>query len=97
MEFIRIYYIEKGSIQVLDTVHTPTYFFFSKTAHRMFLTLIINLGCLRGKKLAQLDFSGGKCHFDDNSQKDPKNRVFQILQKNLFHSLLHFLGLNHAP
>ena len=55
---------------------------FSKTTHRFFLKLLMKLGSLKGKKLAELDFGGGESHFGNNAQKYPENRVIWILQKN---------------
>ena len=56
--------------------------FFSKKAGRIFLKLLMKLGCLKGKKLAELDF-WEKSHFEGNAQKYPENSVFWILQKSI--------------
>ena len=55
---------------------------FSKTAHRIFLKLLMKLGYLQGKKLTDLGFLEKNTIFLDNAQKHPKVRVFWILQKN---------------
>ena len=43
---------------------------YSETAHRIFLKLLIKLGCVKGKKLTELDFLG-------------KNIIFGIMPKNI--------------
>ena len=49
---------------------------FSKTAHRIFLKLLMKLGCLNGKKQIRPGFR-------DNDQKHQiKNRVFEFCEKN---------------
>ena len=54
---------------------------FSKTAHRIFLKLLMKLVCLKGKKLTELDF-WGKSHFGDNAQNHSKNRVLDFQKKS---------------
>ena len=54
---------------------------FSKTAHRVFLKLLMKLGAVRVKIWLRRIF-WEKCHFEDNAQKHPKN-FFWILQKKI--------------
>ena len=54
---------------------------FSKTAHRIFLKLLMKLVCLKGKKLTELDF-WGKSHFGDNAQNHSENRVLDFQKKS---------------
>ena len=68
---------------------------FSKTAHKIFLKLLI-LRCLEGKKLTEPDF-WEKISFWEHCPKLPENRDFWILRKKICHWCIDFIGLNHAP
>ena len=53
---------------------------FSKMAHRIFLKLLMKLGCLKGKKLMKPYF-WEKSLFGDYALKHPENKGFWIFQK----------------
>ena len=53
---------------------------FSKMAHRIFLKLLMTLGCLKGKKLMKPYF-WEKSLFGDYALKHPENKGFWIFQK----------------
>ena len=53
---------------------------FSKTAHRIFLKLLMKLGCLKVKTRSSWIF-GENVRFGDNVQKHPHNRIFTICKK----------------
>ena len=55
---------------------------FSKTAHSIFLKLLIKLGCLKGNKLTELDFW---------------EKILDFAKKKTVHWGVDFLGLNDAP
>ena len=48
---------------------------FAKTAHRIFLRFLKNLGCLKGKNWRSR-ISGKKSHFEDNTKNIPKMSFF---------------------
>ena len=52
-------------------------------AQRIFLELLMKLGCPRGKKLTEPDV-WKKSHFGDNAQKHPKNRVLGFCKKVVY-------------
>ena len=54
---------------------------FSKTARRIFLKLLMKLGCLKGKKLTEPDFWEKNFISWIMPKNTPQNRVFWILQK----------------
>ena len=69
----------------------------SKTAHSIFLKLLIKLGCLKFKNMTDPRV-WEKSNFGHNFQKHTQNRVFWILQKRkTVHCCIDFMGLNYAP
>ena len=54
---------------------------FSKTAHRVFLKLLMKLGAVRVKIWLRRIF-WEKCHFEDNALKHPKNKVLDFAKKD---------------
>ena len=69
---------------------------FSKTTHRFFLKLLMKLGSLKGKKLAELDFGGGNLILGIMPKNTLKIGLFGFCKK-IVHWSVDFLNLNHVP
>ena len=69
---------------------------FSKTTHRIFLKLLMKLGCLKGKKLTEPNFLK-KISFLEIMLKNTIKIEILGFCKKIFHWCVDILGLNHAP
>ena len=67
---------KKGSYDFTTVTVSEGKCIFSKTAHRVFLKLLMKLGCPKGKKLMGLDFWEKKSILWIMPAKHHENRVF---------------------